>query len=290
MMRKLISIIFFSLLFMIAANADSQQIKPDNKAVEQKANQTSNNKQIINPQNQNTVKTYTVKESITSLNLPKEAYDKTYWRDYHKKWRDIINNPSDIFTGIVAIFTILLVIAGGWQVSIARATTRQLRAYVFVNDISIFNVANPINPLPKDYKKTGAEINRPDDGPIVAMTIKNSGQTPAYEVVNEGHICIQEFPLNSDLPFEPSSRFITKTAIPPGGITTKNLAMRPLTQKEVSQLRNGTMAIYVYGKIIYKDTFGKSRFTNFRVMHFAAAQSIGIGTGLTICEEGNEAN
>lgn len=121
------------------------------------------------------------------------------------------------------------------------------------------------------------------------MTIKNSGQTPAYDVISEGHICIQEFPLTSNLPSIPPSKFITKAVIPQGGITTKSLVMRPLTQPEITQLRHGTAAIYVYGRIYYKDTFGKKQFTNFRLMHFAIAQIIGIGTGLTICEEGNEA-
>ena len=37
----------------------------------------------------------------------------------------------------------------------------------------------------------------------------------------------------------------------------------PLTAEEFSQLNTGTHAIYIFGKFIYKDIFGKDRFTEF---------------------------
>jgi hypothetical protein len=288
MLKKLIGSTIMVLLFIVVVNAQSQQPTPSSRILgSHEKSQTAKKKD--NPQNdqRGTEQSPIVVKVAPSPN----AQDEAAQAKKEKQNQAAANRRAELITIIIAFATAVQAIALIITIIVMlRTTRRQLRAYVFVNDISIFNVANPLHPLAKDYKKTGAEISRPNDGPIIAMTIKNSGQTPAYEVVNEGHMCIQEFPLISNLPTEPPSKFITKTAIPPGGITTKNLTMRPLTKEEIAQLRNGTMAIYVYGKIIYKDTFGKISFTNFRVMHFAAAQIIGIGTGMTICDEGNEAN
>jgi len=63
----------------------------------------------------------------------------------------------------------------------------------------------------------------------------------------------------------------------------------PLSQQDITHLRNGTAAIYVYGEIGYRDAFGKDRATAFRSMHHASAGRIGISTELTFCDEGNSA-
>jgi hypothetical protein len=63
----------------------------------------------------------------------------------------------------------------------------------------------------------------------------------------------------------------------------------PLTPEEVQGLRDGTMAIYCYGEVRYRDVFKKAQWTRYRAMYSIHSGIIGIGTDLIYCEEGNEA-
>ena len=152
------------------------------------------------------------------------------------------------------------------------------------------NVANPI-PIPGQVTQpTGAEITNPTSGPVAYVQIKNAGQTPAYEVLHWGHICVRDYPLTSPLP---APQFVSRNAsvLGPGIVATKYLFLpTPLTPLEISDLRAGNAAIYVYGEIRYKDAFGKRRFTKYRLMHHVAQGAIGVNTGLTFADEGNEAD
>jgi hypothetical protein len=170
------------------------------------------------------------------------------------------------------------------------SSRRQLRAYVGGDVGSIGNVANPIPVAGQAITPTGAEITNPTCGPVAYVQIKNAGQTPAYEVLHWGHICVREYPLTSALP---SPKFIAKNAsiLGPGIVATKYLFLAtPLTAQEISDLSVGNVAIYVYGEIRYKDAFGTERFTKYRLMHHVGQGAIGVNTGLTFADEGNEAN
>lgn len=209
-----------------------------------------------------------------------------------KQKRAAAKSGVELVTIIIAFATAIQAGVLIWTVIVMiRTTRRQLRAYVFVSEISIYNVANPSLPLPQGYIPTGAEITRPNEGPLATMVIKNTGQTPAYDVICGANMCIQKFQLISSFPPLKTGQYITKTIIPTGGTTNKAVGgIPPLTPEEIDQLRNGTMAIYVHGTIKYRDTFRKRRFTNFRFMHFGGLHIIGVATALTICNEGNEAN
>src|SRR6266568_3929446 len=114
------------------------------------------------------------------------------------------------------------------------SSRRQLRAYVGGDVGSIGNVANPIVVGGQAIKPTGAEITNPTCGPVAYVQIKNAGQTPAYEVLHWGHICVREYPLMSALP---SPNFIMKNAsvLGPGIVATKFLFLpNPLTGQEIS--------------------------------------------------------
>lgn len=63
----------------------------------------------------------------------------------------------------------------------------------------------------------------------------------------------------------------------------------PLTAQEISDLRNGTTAIYVWGIIVYQDSFRKWQRTRYRLIHTQRAGAIGISTDLTEYGEGNDA-
>jgi hypothetical protein len=105
---------------------------------------------------------------------------------------------------------------------------------------------------------------------ITNVVFKNTGQTPAYDVNILIGIDFREYPLLSTL----NTHYVTpiiaggKGPIPQGGVVISQLTMeKPLTHDEIKQLSAGTHAIYVTGKITYKDTFGNERFTKFLAFH-----------------------
>jgi len=296
MLKKSYWLIIFILLSVISVNAESQQPKPYNQPIEQKANQTKDKEKISNSQNRDTTKSLPLEPSAPPLDLKKAISDKGKYSqdDPDKKWADIKNSPVGIFTGIIAIFTILLVAAGFYQAAVTRAATRkQLRAYVFVETMDVLNVTgNAPPPIPgQPPPQVGPWIYRPDIGPAVMMIIKNTGQTPAYDVVHYGNLCVAEYRPSPNLPPQIHIPTATKVAIPPDGKTSKFVNLpQPLTDDEINQLRTGTHAIYLFGRITYKDIFNKKRFTNFRFFHNGFVGILGQITTVTGCEEGNEAN
>jgi preprotein translocase subunit SecG len=169
---------------------------------------------------------------------------------------------------------------------------KQLRAWVLVDSIYINNVINPsktdMMKIP-EYKPTGAQIINPMIGPQAIILIKNSGPTPAINLKHWASICVKEYPLKSDLPVKRSDLAETKATIASQGINTLPLHWAdPLTAEQIIELKKGTIVIYVHGEITYTDIFSINRKTSYRVMHGAMSGLLGIYTGVTICEEGNE--
>jgi hypothetical protein len=229
---------------------------------------------------------------------PVSSYCTSVRPDEQSEWRKKFMCESKITDAVLAILTFFLVIFTGLLVRVGarqdRTARQHLRAFVAVDRISILNVANPMPQDGKEIQPTGAELGYPKLGPLILMTIRNSGSTPAYDVIHWGNAIVAEHPLKSKLPERKIAKvgasFVTKTAMPPGGVTTKSLRMgAPLTIEEKDDLRAGTKVIYVYGFIAYRDAFRRKRRTNFRLMHGTMSGVIGIITDLTLAGEGNEA-
>lgn len=170
-------------------------------------------------------------------------------------------------------------------------TERQLRAYVLVDSGNIFNVADPVPLfLGQIFEHSEAQITNQAAGPGVRIFIKNTGQTPAYDVRHWGNICFREFPLKAPLPardpkFPPVPLILGREIM-----ATKLLFIpQPLSAKEIADLRAGTGAVYVYGEITYQDTFGKNWYTHYRLMYHPYGGAIGVSTDLSFVESGNEA-
>lgn len=171
-----------------------------------------------------------------------------------------------------------------------ESSERQLRAYVVSEMGSICNIAPPVRtsgPTPQ----TDARITHPDWGPVATMRIKNAGQTPAFRVQHWGNMCFGEYPLTSILPPKDASVKPIHSMLGPGIISTKLFRFGPpLTPEQISALRAGTGAIYVYGEILYEDAFGTPRYTRYRLMHHLMGGAIGVSTDLGFAEDGNDAN
>jgi hypothetical protein len=198
-------------------------------------------------------------------------------------------NKLALWAGISAALQFLALVAT--IAVMIRNGHRQLRAYVVVERGIVANVANPPPGLPGERIETVARIMNPQAGPHAQITIKNAGQTPAYDLVHWASIDIREYPLNSLLPPMPKPPSPFWTVLGPGIPEVKTLRMlQPLSPEQIEGLRRGTLAIYCYGEIRYRDAFRKSRRTRYRCMYSVQSGIIGVGTDLIYCEDGNEAN
>jgi hypothetical protein len=149
---------------------------------------------------------------------------------------------------------------------------RQLRAYVFNTQSGIHYLDQPLSQ--------------------VHVVIKNSGQTPAYKLSDWMAIKLTKFPPTEPLTLllPPADESVVKSEsdFGPGDAFNKVQEIR-LSDETKAALRAGTMAIYVYGEIRYRDAFKRRRYTKYRLMYGGDAGARPEGA-LVACKEGNKAN
>jgi hypothetical protein len=159
-----------------------------------------------------------------------------------------LSDKIAVIASVVAFLQFLALIA---TVAVMRRTAqRQLRAYVGV--------------------VRGELINIDGDDPIEATVIvKNSGQTPAREVVMWGGMAVRGFPLRD--PINPPEKGPPRAQTLAAGAefykTEKSFktAKGEITPAHPQMLKEGTISIYVYGEITYRDVFKKKRHTTYRL-------------------------
>jgi hypothetical protein len=157
--------------------------------------------------------------------------------------------------------------AGEAQRALSEQTAeRQLRAYVFV-----FN----------------GVAGRDVDGRIkVDITLRNSGQTPAYDLVHRTAVRL--------VPDEAASGYseegITNQKIiiaPTSGVPMTLFSRREFGLDELERYAASELRIVVFGAAVYRDAFDKVRTTNFR---FEVEHDVWMNKGrLRPTEEGNDA-
>jgi hypothetical protein len=178
-----------------------------------------------------------------------------------------------IFTGAVALFTLLLVRAtvmlyraGERQLALAQSSSeRQLRAYVYIEK-------TPITA----------------DGDIFAVVfyVKNFGQTPAHNVTVEYAFevvdCVDKKP--KDIPVATES--VSLGSIAP--LTDFYELDHKLTGVSLLSIQSGDKAIYLTGSITYDTVFTQGRVTNFQ---YLVGGKIGWhgDTEMSADDEGNDA-
>jgi hypothetical protein len=227
-------------------------------------------------------------QTDNSKNKPRGWHKLITWPEGVATWALILTLGAIVWQAVEVRRSVNVAI--GTLNHTRESSERQLRAYVLTELGNIVNVATPLRNS-GSYTPTEARVTHPDWGPVAGMHIKNTGQTPAFKVVHWGNILFREFPLKSDLPGPDENLTKSASAIGPGIINTKRLVLaKALTEEEISQLRNSTGAIYVYGFISYEDAFGKKHLTRYRLFHNQGSGAVGISTDLTFAEGGNEAD
>lgn len=141
------------------------------------------------------------------------------------------------------------------------------RAYVYVNDANLSDV-------------TGA------NAPTVAVNIKNTGLTPAYDLTWRAIFVCAKFPLTEETMLD-REKEAQKVVLPPGGVLSYKWTFTEWKKEWSEMITKGDAAIFAIGEITYKDAFGKTRFTKYRLIHGGNAR---VSPGkFGIAAEGNEA-
>lgn len=178
----------------------------------------------------------------------------------------------------IVILTAFGTIALGLTLFEQRRTSRaELRAYVFPDTVVI---------TPRTREDVEPKSDR--GKPKCLIIIRNTGQTPAYKVRHWGNMDLLPVEAESSLA-TPHLNLSAKSSIPPGGANTKVCGLdRKLTPAEGTLIKKGALAFFIWGRIEYEDTFGRTHYSNYRM----------IGTGRwplpedanpLFCEEGNDA-
>lgn len=166
--------------------------------------------------------------------------------------------------GVIALFQLI-------ALTLFIVTTRRhQRAYVFASGAEIV-----------DLEIGGA--------PIVQIEIKNSGQTPAYELTHAWRCGVFDYPLQHKLLLPHNNDPVSWPHLGPGASAqARRAAEKQIANGGATELTNRVVAFFVYGEIRYRDAFNKMRSTRYVFYHTGMPR---MGPGQLIAyEKGNEAN
>jgi hypothetical protein len=280
-MKKIIILISTITILVIGIFACSRQPSPQDQ-ISTNSQQSTNTKDQISKPTPLSVKP---KEAKNTQNKPPNNYRES---PINKTDTFIISDKTIAIAATIAAFLQFLGLCVVIYITIRNAR-RQLRAYVFIETVDLTNIFG--NAPAGQPLSIGPWIFRPPDGPIAHITIRNSGTTPAFEEIHISDIVMKEYPLKSKLVLPKRAPYAGVACIAPRVTTMTSIVMpHPLTPEELSELRDGKIAIYVHGEITYRDAFNKKHFTRYRLRHNGYSGIIGQTTVMNICEEGNEAN
>ncbi|MBI5316761.1 MAG: hypothetical protein HZB34_12375 [Nitrospirae bacterium] len=164
-------------------------------------------------------------------------------------WDHIPEILLALFTLCLFIATYLLYRATKKLVMGAEDTAkRQLRAYISI---------------------TGGELVERNEGSnIIGFQVhfKNAGQTPAYDVLSGAQCTIMDLPRNAPLPLVPLTEK-SKSTFGPGIDSSLFPTMKIPTSEQKTAIDNRKAAIYIHGRIEYRDAFDRGQTTNFNLIY-----------------------
>jgi hypothetical protein len=153
---------------------------------------------------------------------------------------------SDKIAAIAIIVGFLQFVALILTVRVMVLTARrQLRAYISVDTCPV-----------KDAN--GNEIANQ-----TGVSIHNVGQTPAHDLSSWLGIGLHEYPLRSPLRVLPETHQRIVSVLNPGDQKTQ-IVEWPTDRPDPAGVKAGTIAVYLWGEVSYKDAFGIRRRTKFR--------------------------
>lgn len=182
-------------------------------------------------------------------------------------WHWTTEDPVAAYTAMLTLFTGVLASGTFLLVKDGRAHSRHsLRAYIGAQQITVIHGVSGVGAVPR-----------------FGMNIVNNGQTPAYAVRAWQEIRCYPHPLTGpiqDAAFDGHSRVLNPREFFGAIVTADN----PITQAEWTSINDGTMRLYLYGRIEFRDAFGKNRWATHRTF-FNVQENM-----MAAAPEGNEAN
>jgi hypothetical protein len=93
--------------------------------------------------------------------------------------------------------------------------------------------------------------------PVASITIKNFGSTPSLNQRGWMQMWVEDFPLKIKLP-EPEDQIMMSSGLVGRGSWQQSVHPRltVLNDFEQREIRKGTAALYMYGRVTYEDVFG----------------------------------
>lgn len=168
----------------------------------------------------------------------------------------------------ITIFTALLVLVGAGQVWFLRntdkATTKAAEAAQKSAEVAAASADAVVSQLRAYVGIKSCDLDAVGVGQgatRATVTLKNTGQTPAFNLTQWAAMGVDFFPLQNGLPqIAAGQQPGPVQPLGPGAeILVKPIFAQPLQAHHVAALNAGTMAIYVIGEVTYTDAFKKDR-------------------------------
>jgi hypothetical protein len=134
--------------------------------------------------------------------------------------------------------------------------------------------------------------------PEIQVHIRNSGQTPAYDVRMWIGAGLGSFPVDGkSLKPPPTGAEPSSSVLGPGEEPSAMVFQHPIiSEGYMPILGTPDLTLYAYGEVHYRDAFGNQRFTKYRLMFGGGERQLlrddgGLGTAFLRADtEGNEAD
>lgn len=118
--------------------------------------------------------------------------------------------------------------------------------------------------------------------PEVQVTLKNFGQTPAYNVRGWIHTWIASYPLTEELPLPEAGFPASNELLGPGAKRVWVNAVKTSPQIPPSDIGTPIDTLYVYGEVRYCDAFGTQHYTKYRLIFGGNANGRRIREGTAV--------
>jgi hypothetical protein len=201
---------------------------------------------------------------------PTPAYK--HWRDYQDLEAQWAQAHWAMIAALVAMIGVVVTTVGvifvARTLQATRAAVREAeRATQAAND-AVAVTSDTAKRQLRAYVSTIGAVIGPDrdnsDSFSIVVDIRNTGLTPAYDLICWAEAELDAFPLESRLPIH-CIKTESRAVLAPGSSTLLMPTHRLLTTQEQDDLRNDKLALYVFGEAHYKDAFGHQRLTQFRL-------------------------
>jgi len=180
-----------------------------------------------------------------------------------------------LLSAILSLLTTALLVWTFWETRSASRT--ELRAYVLPDQVTLFHRLS----LPSRQR-----TKVPNDVTATVFS-KNSGQTPATDFVNWVGIDILAADQEDTLLLPERDGAKSVSLISAGSVLTTGATYQGrLTKAQEDGIRNGTLAVFVWGRLSYRDVFRRKRSSLYR-MRYSGIWPPAPGTAMTFCDRGN---